>query len=812
LNPYVLSIAIPIAAASIVSAVIQYRFQVSAVAAYPSRNELVAFFGYFYAWTGAASLASQLFLSTFLLSRFGVIAGLFVLPASFTVGSIFTLLSPSLWTAGFGRFADLTFKFTVNNASLEMLWLPVPPEERQSVKPFVSGTVKAVAEASTALLLFGLVKFTPAWVPSVFALSICGIWIMTVLRLRAQYRDALVSVIEKRQLDAEALHLSATDPVVVESLNRGLRSAEEAEQLAALSFLDGLPLQPWADVLRDLLANGSPEIRERVFLLAAKDRDILTDETVLATARSGGALASVALDVAAERGVPQLDGLLRDLLNSGDSRTSIAAAATILRNDAGDPESARTVARGWLRAHDTVAITEVLRLLPSDEAVLTRVDVASLLRHANPAVRCAAIEAAAARRDVTLLPDIIATLADPRCARPARLALREMPPDLVVRGLTAVLDRGSDERVRRAALRLLREYAGTVTEDQVAAQIEPIDLNTYLEFADLLRAVRNVRPVQPQVSRRVLQDCSSIRTEAYFCDGLQARLENDPDAVLLRDHAVRRFSLAVGTTLRLTALQYPGFAVDACLHAANSGDRAMLPYVLELIESTLNGPDKRLLAPLVDVSQVERRRSILRELVTNPELQAEERIQRAVSSPDPWEAGVAFHYLVRKGKVARSATANGHVTAPQEHAMYSTLEKTIVLKSSELFGGLPAENLATLAAVATEIRCPVGAFLFREGDAGDSLYVLTSGRVRIVKGGSEIAALVKGACFGEMAVLDGAPRSADAVVVDEAVVLRIGSEEFYDVLAENPALTQGIVGLLTRRLREANARIARAEC
>jgi hypothetical protein len=359
---------------------------------------------------------------------------------------------------------------------------------------------------------------------------------------------------------------------------------------------------------------------------------------------------------------------------------------------------------------------------------------------------------------------------------------------------------------------MLREYPETVPEDEVAAQIEPVDLNTYSEFADLLRAVTNLRPVQPEVSRRVLHDCRSIRTEAYFCDGVRAQLESDSDAILLRDHAVSRYSLAVGTTLRLTALQYPGFPVDACLHAANSGDRAMVPYMIELIESTLNGPDNRLLAPLVDISQVERRRLILRELVANPELQVEERIQKATLSRDPWEAGVAFHYLARKGKIARSATANGHTIGPQEHAMYSTLEKTILLKSSELFGGLPAENLATLAAVATEIRCPAGAFLFREGDAGDSLYVLSSGRVRIVKSGSEIAVLVKGACFGEMAVLDDAPRSADAVIIDEAVVLRVGSEEFYGVLAENPALTQGVVRLLTRRLREANARIAGAEC
>ena len=174
LSPYVTSIAILIAAAAMVSAVIQYRFQVAAAEAYPSRDQLVGFFGQFYAWTGAASLASQLFLSNAILSRFGVIAGLFVLPSCFAAGSLLTVMSSSLWSAGFGRFSDLTFKFTVNNSSLEMLWLVVPPEERLSVKPLVSGTLKAFSEAGTATLMFLLVKLTPAWVLSVFALFVCA--------------------------------------------------------------------------------------------------------------------------------------------------------------------------------------------------------------------------------------------------------------------------------------------------------------------------------------------------------------------------------------------------------------------------------------------------------------------------------------------------------------------------------------------------------------------------------------------------------------------------------------------------------------
>jgi AAA family ATP:ADP antiporter len=812
LSSYVSSIAVLIAATAVVSAVIQYRFQVASVAAYPGRDQLVAFFGQFYAWTGAASLLSQLFLSSLLLSRFGVIAGLFVLPACFSLGSIFTLLSPSLFTAGFGRFSDLTFKFTVQNSSVEMLWLPVPPEERRSVKPFVSGTLKSVSEASAALLMFVFVKFTAAWVLSAFALSVCGVWVTTVLRLRSQYRQALLSVIEKRQLNPEALRVSATDPIVVQSINRALRSSDEGEQMAALSFLDGLPLHPWSVALRDLLADGSPEIRERVFTVAGKDHDILPDQTVLSTCRAGGPLARIAIEVAAERRISELTHLLADFLNSEDPHTSLAAAVVVLRRDPSNGDRARDVVTRWLDSGNRTAITQVLLLLARESGVLPAERLSLLIRSSDFALRCAALECVAARKEPALVTETIAALADARCARPARLALRELPAELVTPSLIAAFKEAPDEKGRRAVLRVLREYPSSVAEDTLAGQIVPQDLETYSEFAELLRAVQAVRPLRSNVTDRVLQDGSIIRGEAYFYDAMNAQLAEDADALLLRDYACQRYEVAVGTTLRITALQHPAFPLDACLHMTKAGDRATMPYLLELLESTMTAEGRRLIIPLIDPSQVERRRLIERELFTDPKPQIDSRIQTAASSRDPWEAAVAVHYLARKGKLAGAATVGGYAMGVQDHNMYSTLEKTIMLKSSDVFGGLPAASLATLAAIATEVRSPADTLLFREGESGDSLYVVASGRVRIAKGGSEIAVLGKGSCFGEMAVLDQAPRSADAIVIDEAVLLRIESEEFYEALAENPALTQGVVRLLTRRLREANARIAQAQC
>jgi CRP-like cAMP-binding protein len=150
------------------------------------------------------------------------------------------------------------------------------------------------------------------------------------------------------------------------------------------------------------------------------------------------------------------------------------------------------------------------------------------------------------------------------------------------------------------------------------------------------------------------------------------------------------------------------------------------------------------------------------------------------------------------------------LTDVKDQNMYSVLEKTI-RNVSDPFGGLPAENLATLSAIATELWLPSATMLFREGARRWAL----SGDLRsspVLERGSEIAVPGRGACFGETAVLDQVPRSGDALIADEAVLLRIASDYFYDVLAENPELTRSLLRLLTRRLGEARARIAQAEC
>ncbi len=99
--------------------------------------------------------------------------------------------------------------------------------------------------------------------------------------------------------------------------------------------------------------------------------------------------------------------------------------------------------------------------------------------------------------------------------------------------------------------------------------------------------------------------------------------------------------------------------------------------------------------------------------------------------------------------------------------------------------------------------------IFEEGSTGRELFVVLDGSVRIVRnaGANEtvVATLGKGEFFGEMAVIDGSPRSATAVsAADHTRVMRINHARFVYLVSQQPAFALMIMDALSRRLRASN--------
>ena len=136
--------------------------------------------------------------------------------------------------------------------------------------------------------------------------------------------------------------------------------------------------------------------------------------------------------------------------------------------------------------------------------------------------------------------------------------------------------------------------------------------------------------------------------------------------------------------------------------------------------------------------------------------------------------------------------------------MLSTLEKVLFLKSIDLFSQIPGEDLARVALIAVEEPRESGEIIFSEGEPGDALYLVLDGRVRVHHQEKMVAELGERECFGEMALLDSAPRSATVTTVNDTNLLKIARDEFHEILTEKPEIALGIIKVLSRRLRTAS--------
>ena len=136
------------------------------------------------------------------------------------------------------------------------------------------------------------------------------------------------------------------------------------------------------------------------------------------------------------------------------------------------------------------------------------------------------------------------------------------------------------------------------------------------------------------------------------------------------------------------------------------------------------------------------------------------------------------------------------------------------LRQVPLFESLDTEAAHELCELLESLDCKAGTVLFRTGDEGDAMYVIEHGKVRIsvrAEEGHEVTLteLHRGDFFGEMALFDGKPRSADARVADNARLAVLSREHFLSFVSSNPNVALEMLTALTNRLRHTDELLRR---
>jgi HEAT repeat protein len=827
---------------------------------HPDRDDLAHFMALYYATMGAIALLLQLLLTRQVLRRFGVAGGMLALPLAYLLANVGLLLFPGLQFATVVKVADNAFQYTIFEATLQLLYFPLPAEAKENVRSFLEAIAKPLGYGLAGVLVLALrVWWQPDSMPSIAAQSwivlplVLG-WIAMVPVVRRRYLDSLERSLTRREADPGLALVD--DAHTREVLQRTLaapspRAAIFAlEQLAALdpkaarSALPALLESPEAAVRAAALRTARSLVATEVMAASRKALDD-PDETVAAAA------AETFGELAGEECLPVLAGYV----HSRRRKLEDAVLATLLRRGGLEGTlAAGRVVETWLASSDADDRVRAAKLLARPGIPGLQRIVRRLLEDADPAVRRATLDTAGAVGDPGSSALVLQAMRDPAAARAAARALVAIGEPAVALVDGALGDPHTPSAVRLGLPRVLAQIRTRTAYEALVRHIDTADewlRQKVLASASRARAAGAFEPLPlREASPRMLREIETVTRLREQYVWVRASL-----AIPMLDRwLLERLRKGLIRVLRLGELSHPKALVAAARDAIFAHDLARRARAVEMLENileldvrarfvaeldallelrdtplpravplrggeeafvrqlaALSEPFAKVLA--LDAAQFRRVRlpdETMEELTRDEDPAVREMAALAVATFRPlgWRDILGHLRSDADGRVrtyAEYAYTTGRTGMDPSDEMYTTLEKVLFLQRIPLFADVPPEHLVPLARSAEVEHRVAGTLVFRGGDPGDALYFVIDGRVRVLSAGRAPIELGEGEVFGEMSVLDSSPRSADVEVTDDATLLRIEQEDFYDVLRETAELAEGVIHVLVRRLRAISA-------
>ncbi len=254
-------VAVAVVLAVVVVTLVEFQFKAVTAAHFGADREgMVKYFGWMSVGTGVVSLVIQVIATRWMLQRLGVAGALLVLPLALAAGEVGLLLVPGLVAATVLKAGDETFRFTVNDAASQLLFVPVPSRVRGRWKALVDSGWKPAAQLALGMVLLAYRAVAAGRIAPLVVLGLVAIaiWLGAIVRLRPAYVRALAETLRQRPAALEGSALSAEE---LEALRAALaRRGDPAELVAALS-LAGAAAYELVPLIAPLCADASVEVR-----------------------------------------------------------------------------------------------------------------------------------------------------------------------------------------------------------------------------------------------------------------------------------------------------------------------------------------------------------------------------------------------------------------------------------------------------------------------------------------------------------------------------------------------------------------------
>jgi AAA family ATP:ADP antiporter len=613
-------------------------------------DAVTAFFGTFNFTLGVVSFLLQLVLLGPALRRFGLALTILVLPTALGAGSVLIILAPAVWSVMLTNALDQGFRFSLDKATYELLYLPLVPSQRALVKTGIDVVISRSADAVGAVLLgiatggfvmvdgFGLGVRGTAAVNLVFITA----WLAVAWRLRKEYVRTIQMSIHQHRIDSEQIAPGAIDRSAAQALTEKLASRDPADVRYALDLLASGRIEGVERPLRALLSHADADVRRRALamLSAARDTAISGTATSLLRDPDPGVRTEALLYVTREMRVDPLEqleklgdvedfsiraGMAAFLASPGPSQ-NLDAARAILAAMAGSHDRAGV--------HDRVQAARVLSLVPGLFTDL----LVRLIDDADSSVARQAISAASVVMRDDVLEALIRALARPDIAPDAAAKLTLYGNALVPELSRLLHEPATPLEVKRELPQILVRIGTPPAEEVLIGCLLEADVTLRHRVIASLNTLHDAHPdvrIDEQLVDLVLAAEIAGHYRSYQVLGPLREQLKDDDSVLQALHTSMEQELE--RIFRLMGLIFHGQA----LHDAYFGLRSASPTVranaLEYLDNVLKPELRRLLVPLLDSQvSVTERIALANQIVGAPLETAEQSIATLLASGDPW--------------------------------------------------------------------------------------------------------------------------------------------------------------------------------
>jgi AAA family ATP:ADP antiporter len=633
----------------------QFQFSLAAEIRHGAdQDRLTRFFGSFNFWLGAVAFLIQLFLTGPALRRFGVAFTILILPLSLGFGSLLTLAFPALFAVMLTNAFDQSLRFSIDKATFELLYLPLPSNVKTSVKGVIDLLVNRLGDGVGGLLLglatqgFSFYVFTLpgaglglrglAAVTTVFI----AMWLGVALALRRGYVQAITDSIHQYRLDVERASTPVLDLSATTVLAGTLEAGDPDAILYALKAFEMEHRHTAHPAVRALLTHPSPEVRARAvaMLNAAGDASMRPRVEALLKDPDVDVRTEALLFLAYHADVDPLSRI-EELGDFADFSIRAGMIAFLSRPGHMQNLDAARVLLGTMVHEDgeegTRARLEAAALiarLPNEFGA----ELAHLLEDPDSEVVSAALASLGAIRRRDLAAHAIAHLSSPDLRDAAGQALVEIGAPVLPALASALVDAAEPLDIRRELPAVIATIGTSGAQRILTDNLLQQDVQLRFRIIAALNQLQKLHPdieLDRQAVETVLMAEILGHYRSYQILGtLGGAFEtSDPVASALHESMAQD----VERIFRLLGLRWPEFDMHSAYVGLQSGTAAVRANALEFLDNILKPQIRSLIVPLLDPSVSRADRIALADRLLGATVDTREQAAAAlIASDDPW--------------------------------------------------------------------------------------------------------------------------------------------------------------------------------